>query len=306
MKTIFKTTLLLSLATFTFIGCNDDDNNCDDLESRRILLSSEVAMAVEPRLQDQHIADGQRLSLFVTPTGVTNQLLYSNVNVISDGTGALASNTIMYYPIEGTHIDFYGVHPYNANAVLTDSLDFSVQQDQSVLKNYYESDLLHATHFDQARTTSAVRLNFAHRLSKLEFVVKNTDGLNLSQLSSVTILNTRPSTTINIINGGTGTARGVAPEIITYGLPAPANAGTSVDNIHGIIVPQVVPANTQLFRITVGAQSYIYTTTTDFAFLAGNRHVVTLTIAAGQVSLEATITPWITGGSIGGGVVPEP
>jgi hypothetical protein len=305
MKTRFQSILFLFFTGFLLISCGDKNYyNCDDLESRRIVLSSRVTMETQPRLQDLQIEDGQSLSLFITPNNAINELLYSNVNIIANGIGGFAGEN-MYYPIDGRNVDFFAIHPYSSTANLTNPVNFSVASDQTDKSNYLNSDLLHATRVNQPRTPSPVAMVFSHKLAKLDFTIENNDGLDLGTLNTVTVLNTLPGTTINMINGNITEATGNPVVINAYGVAGSPETRASVTNIHAIVIPQTVAGNTDLFRITIGQQTYVYTTNQPFTFEGGYQHAIKLTITAGEISLESSIRPWEDGASIGGEVRPE-
>lgn len=306
MKNVTKTSLFLLLAGITLSSCNNDDDckECEIDESRRIILSSHVMMGAEPRLQDDQIESGQKLSLFITPYNTTSEILYPNIEIIANGTGGFVGQS-MYFPIDGRNIDFYAIHPFKSGASLTNPVNFSIETDQSSEDRYLNSDLLFATRVNRSRNDNPISMIFSHKMSKLDITIENNDGLDLGTLSSFTVSNILPSTTITINDGNITEATGAPVSINAYGVTPALETRASVSGIHAIIVPQTIPALRELFRFTVGQQTYVYTTTEEFTFLGGNKHAVKLTISAGEISITSSITPWISGGSIGGGVTPE-
>lgn len=306
MNKLSKTSLFLLMAGMAFVSCNNDDDckECETDESRRIILSSQVTMGAEPRLQEEQIEQGQGLGLFITPNNAPSEVLYNNVNIIANGEGGFAAQN-MYFPIDGRNIDLFAIHPYSSTASLTGNVDFSIATNQSVQKNYLDSDLLFATRANQSRNNNPISMIFSHKMAKLDITIENNDGLDLSTITSFSVSNILPSTTVNVLNGNITAASGSPVSINAYGVAGIPESRASISGIHAIIVPQTVPTNTQLFRFTLGQQVYTFTTSDAFTFLSGNQHAVKLTISAGQITIESSITPWETGGSIGGGVTPE-
>lgn len=303
MKRIILYTFFLSLASIALVSCGDKNYYYEN-SSKEIKLSSRVTMEPTPRLQDLQIENGQSLSLFITRNNELNEVLYSNVNIIANGQGGFAAET-MYYPIDGSSIDLYAVHPYSSTASLTQPVNFSIDADQRDKTNYLNSDLLYATRLNQPRTSEAVSMVFSHKLAKVDFTIENNDGLDLGAINTVAVQNTLTSTTIDMVSGEITPATGSTEIISSYGVIGSPESRASVTDIHAIVIPQTIPSGTQLFRITIGQQSYVYTTTQPFTFVSGYQHAVKLTISAGQVSLESSILPWEDGASIGGGVTPE-
>lgn len=303
MKQIIRFALFLSLAGMILVGCRDKNYYYEN-SSKEIKLSSRVTLEPNPRLQDLQIENGQALSLFITRNDEPDELLYENVNIIANGAGGFAAET-MYYPIDGGTIDLYAIHPYSSTASLTNPVSFSVAADQRDKTNFLNSDLLHALRLNQPRSSDPVSMVFSHKLAKIDFTIENNEGLDLGALNGVAVLNTLPSTTIEVISGDITPATGTTVPISAYGVLGSPETRVSVTDIHAIVIPQTIPTNTQLFRITIGQQSYVYTTTEAFTFVGGFQHAVKLTISGGQISLESTIIPWEDGASIGGGVTPE-
>lgn len=302
MKT--KSTFVLLLAGIGLVSCGDKNYYNEDSKLQQITLSSHVTMEVQPRLQDLQIENGQSLSLFITPNETTSEVIYPNVNIIANGLGGFSGET-MYYPIDGRNIDLYAIHPYSETASLTTPVDFSVLANQADKTNFLNSDLLYAIRTNQPRTPSPVSLVFSHKLSKVDITIETNDGLDLSTLNTVAVLNTLPSTTIDMLNGNITAASGTAATIRAYGVAGSPETRVSVSDIHAIVVPQTIPSGTPLFRFNIGQQAYVYTTTAAFTFVGGSQHKVKLTLSAGEISLESTIEPWEEGASIGGGVTPE-
>ncbi|MCD7901414.1 MAG: fimbrillin family protein [Bacteroides sp.] len=304
MKTSIQLTFIFLLTGLAFVSCGDKYYYNENPNAQQIILSSRVTFQTQPRLQDDMIVSGQALSLFITPNGLTNEILYPNVNIVANGSGGFTSET-MYYPLDGRNIDLYAVHPYSTSASLTTPLDFQVTADQRIQSNYLQSDLLHATSFNNARSTTAIGLTFSHKLAKLDFTIESSQGLDLSALNNVSIINTLPGTEINILNGNISAATGTPVIISAYGVAGSSESRTSVSDIHAIVVPQTIPMGTELFRFTIGNQSYVYTTDQAYTFEGGYQHAIKLTITATGIILDSSITPWEDGGSIGGGVTPE-
>ena len=305
MRTVIQSTIFILFTGLIVASCGDKNYyGWDDAQSRQIVLSSSVTLAAQPKLQDLQIESGQQLSLFITPNNTPAELLYNNVNIIADGKGGFVSQN-MYYPLDGRNIDFFAIHPYVGGASLSTPASFSIVANQADKTNYLDSDLLHATHFDQVRTTEAVGMTFSHKLSKLDFTIVNNEGLDLGALNTVTALSILPSTTIDIADGTITEATGTPVNVTAYGVTGSPEARASVSDIHAIIVPQTIPVNTPLFRISIGQQSYTYTTTEALTFEGGKEYNTQLTITGGEIILTSTINEWGDGGSIGGGLTPD-
>lgn len=303
MKMFFKTALIFAVAGLIFSSCKKDNDD----KPRRIVLSSEVTLEAQPRLQDLQIVEGQALSLFVTTVSNTADVLYDNVQITANGEGGFTYSDVMYYPLDGTHVDFFAIHPHSDAAELTVPVPFNVRQNQALASGYLNSDLLYATRKDVARTSSAVAMTFSHKMVKLDFTIITNESIDLSDLSSIVVSNTLPTVTIIPATGVISTASGTAADITVYGVSEAVLEDNTISGMSAIIAPQAIAAGTQLFTITIGENSYTYTTTAanPLNFVSGNKYKLRLTITGGQITLTSTIEDWDDGGSIIGDITPE-
>lgn len=298
-----KKLILFSIAAAMIFGsCSSDDNNNNN-RKQRIILSSQVTLNNLQR-DVEMIRANQSLSLFVTPESIPAEVLYSNVRLTADGAGGFTYGEEMFYPLDGRNVDFYAIHPYIPGSILGAVQSFNVSDQQQIESNYLNSDLLHATRTGVARTSEAVSLTFSHKLSKIDFIIRSTNGLDLSALNNVEILNSYPLTTVSPISGEITPAAGTPVNIRAYGASGFTGPTTEVRGITAIVVPQTLVAGNQLFRITVGNLPYIYTRPANEANIdlaEGFRYTMTLTLTPAGITLTSTVNPWEDGGSIGNG-----
>ncbi len=276
----------------------------------RIALSSVVEFAAGQRLQDNQIFAGQSLSLFVTRTGSVTDAnqLYINNQITSDGAGGFSYRIPMYYPSDGSAVDFYAVHPYASAATLGSPLTFSVQTDQRLQANYLISDLLFGGRDDVSPEAAAIELTFFHRLTKLDFIVTTSSpSIDLSKLTDINVLGTLPQTTIDVETGDITAAAGTAATIRAYADATVAGSvgSQTVTGYTAIIVPQTVPAAQSFIELTIDGQMKYYTPVDPLTFLPGTKYAVTLDVSDTGVTLTSRIEDWTDGGSIGGPAGPR-
>jgi len=314
MKRIIKTTAFGAFAAAVILvsGCTKNYYDCPEGggEQNRITLSSEVEFGPNPRLQDKQIVNGQSLSLFVTRAGsvAEGDQLYANNRITANGSGGFTYRVPMYYPSDGTKVDFYGIHPYSASAELGTVLPYSIQTDQTEEANYLFSDLLFGVNKEVSAQINAVPLTFYHKLSRLDFVISTTDAaIDLNQLTALTILGLKPETSINIQNGNIDPAAGTATTIQPYGTPVVTGAAgnQTVTGYTAIVVPQSATARQQLFGLMINGEMRYYTPDTNLPFVTGTKYTVTLNITGQGIILSSQIEDWTDGGSIGGPVGPQ-
>lgn len=290
-----------------FVGCQDEmvDTGTGAEKAQSISLSSKIELDARTysgglaRLQDVQLVAGRELSLFITETGDLNTALYNNVKITSDGNGNF-THQAMFYPMSGNNIDFFAVHPYASAASLDNELSVTIASDQASDNNYLQSDLLYASKANVVRSKNSVLLNFAHKLSKLEFTIKKGDEAELTDLSKVSVLGVKPSTSINLTNGALGAATGAATDVVVRGVRGAAAGETELGGMDAIIVPQTIAQGVKLFEIKIGTVNYYYQTTEALSFLEGKKYNLQLTIKQTGIEITSVITDWTDGGTIEG------
>jgi len=279
--------LSIGVAATLLTACSKDNLELGVESAAKISLNSGIDLQTRA-IQETQIEAGRNLSLFVTKPA--EEALYNNVKLTANGSGSF-SHGDMYYPMDGSPVNFYAVHPYTADQNSLGVMTFSVQADQSSDKGYLDSDLLYALKENIGRTTSAIRLEFRHKLSKLEFTIKQEDGSdNLTGLSSLTILGMKPTTTIDLTSGVLGSASGTATDILTNGVKGVE--ASEATGISAVVVPQTISSGTRLLQITIGDVDYYYTTTSALTFDESKKYTLELTIKQGGIVLNSIIEGW--------------
>ncbi|NDW11767.1 fimbrillin family protein [Bacteroides sp. 214] len=285
----------LVTTSVVFSSCSKEDSNLP--EQTPIALSSGIDMGIAPTraMQETQIALNEKLSLFINKASGVN--MYENIEITANGSGGF-THTPLYYPMDGSNIDIYAVHPYSSSASLSAAIPFSVQEDQTTTAGYLASDLLYATQTNVARNANAIPLTFAHKLTQLEFTIKKSTGSDLTNLQTVTINGMKGSTTITVPTGALGEATGSAVSIQANGVHGTEEGETEVSGITAIVVPQTVATGVKLFKIGIGGIDYFYTTTSPLTFENGKKYNLQLTINQTGIELESVIEAWGEGDTI--------
>lgn len=294
-KTCIKNVLGLAILSASTVGCSKTHilENPANTESL-IVLESLVANG-QTRMQNTQFDSGEALSFFVTKSPGIDNIEYNNVKITANGSGGFSYTTPMYYPLDNSNVNFYAIHPYSASASLTEnngSVAFSTAANQTTLSNYVASDLLYASKSNVSRTKNKVALTFTHQLSKISFTIKAGSGMDLADLSAVSILGIKPSTGITIATGQIEAANGSAGEVRACGVRGTVDTETQVTGIQAIIVPQTIASDSQLFKITIGAIHYYYKAPAELTFASGNNYRYELTINQTGIDVSSSITPW--------------
>jgi len=307
MKIKISFILLLSVVlVINFSNCSKSNNNGDD-DKIPIALSSKVTVEIRnSTVQDIQIAGNQQVSFFVTKTSSISELVYDNAILSADGDGGFSysyeGQSILYYPTEPGNVDFYAIHPYNENITLGNTTNFKVNRNQTVLKDFFDSDLLFSRVLDVAKTRNTVAMTFNHKLCKINFIIKKGVGIDLNTLSSINIQNVIAEIDMNTSDGTLVPISAVAGNIEVYGVQG--TSGNEISGMAAIIVPQTftAEANKRLFKLTINNVDYFYTPTTNITFESGKKYNYTLTVNNSGIEVSSEIVDWIPGGDTEGEV----
>lgn len=298
-----KKILLCAVAGIFLASCSEKSDPVDGggnggNERVPIVLSSSLtAESQRASRQDNQIAAGQQVSFFVTRTGNSSDIAYSNARLTADGLGNFSydsnGETTLYYPVYTDNVDFYAIHPYG-NITLGNDYTFAVQQDQSPIRNFLNSDLLFAKVENQARTSRPVQLLFDHELSKVSFVVLAGAGTDVSGLDSIEILNVQPQVILDTELGGVTEGSAEMVDVVAYGLADDfaTVSPTEVSGVSAIIPPQTFAANTPLFRLRIDNVAFVYTPSAPVTFNPGTSYRYRLTLTATGIIVTSEINPW--------------
>ena len=279
-----KRTKLLGLALVaamaSFTACT---NNAEEVltQEKEIRLTSEItpSRVADPELQSTQIVSGRQVG--VTITGATTD--HNNVAWSVGNNGALTNpGDAVYYGNGIATITAY--HPFNDDWDESTTYAFSVSTDQTNNTNYLNSDLLWAK-ATSSKTETAVPLTFSHKLAKINVTLvpeKSGDDLNGATIS---IYNTKVSTTFNPTTGVISDAIGEAQEII-----ASVTAG-DIYTASAIVVPQEVSG--KFIKITHENKTYYYTLASAKELVSGHSYSYTLTVKGKQlISIGSSIDEW--------------
>ena len=267
----------MALATIT--SCSEDTDVLT--QESEIKLTSEITPSRVTSLdyQSTQIVAGQQVG--VTITGATTS--HNNV-VWNVGENGALTNTgdKVYYGADYATITAY--HPYNS---ASSSYTFSVNTDQSIEANYRNSDLLWAT-TTSLKTETAVRLEFAHKLAKINVtLLPEKPGTDLSG-ATISICNTKISTTFTPTTGELSAASGDPQEI---------KAGVTTEGTYtasAIVVPQTVNRGFRFIKIAHGGKTFYYSLSANKELKSGYSHNYKLTVNEQKVEVrgESEITDW--------------
>ena len=277
---LFGWALVATMLGTGFSACTNEAEEVLTQESE-IKLTSEITPSRVTSLdyQSTQIVEGQQIG--VTIIGAKSE--HNNVAWSVGEDGALSNTGDEIYYGNGT-ATITAYHPFNDDWDENTSYAFSVNTDQSTNAEYLASDLLWATASSE-KTETAIPLTFSHKLAKINVTLvpeNEDDDLNGATIS---IYNTKTSTTFNPTTGVISDATGEPQEII---------AGVTTDDAYtasAIVIPQEVSG--KFIKITHEGKTYYYKLSSGKTLASGTSYSFTLSVKGKQlINTGSSINPW--------------
>ncbi|MDR2912356.1 MAG: fimbrillin family protein [Alistipes sp.] len=317
MKNIFATAAMCAAITLASCNSGGDANVTPETPDAQQPVSftatvGNVDASPATRASGDTWATNDKIGVFMVGNGgtsvvdgVTNRELTTTAG---DGAFATAEGSEIYYPTDGSKVDFIAYYPYDAAKSALD-LPYSVtlgdQTNQAVF------DLLWAKSDNSGAGYSktsegAVALNFKHVLSKLVMNVKAGDGVGESELDghmTVTIKETHSGVRFNFGSGAF--LQQLLPTDITAHFVGTSNGenNSTIYNYDAIVAPfnYTFSAVTVEFELTSG-EKFVWAPGA-IEFVSGKQHTYNVTLNRTGVSATGSITDWVAG--TGGDVVAQ-
>jgi hypothetical protein len=206
----------------------------------------------------------------------------------------------VYYKDQLTLVDIYGYYPYSRPDTVG-SYKFELKQDQTTARigevpgGYEASDFLWGVTTGVKPTTSAVSINFSHKMSCALVTLAEGTGFSEGEFAAleknVLVTGTTRKSSIDLSTG------------VVTPLGSASQTGTvmmnTTDGFRAIVVPQTVAAQTSLFSITLDGIVYQFKKDEAFTYAPGKMSRFTITInkkgVSGTYELQAgtvSITDW--------------
>ena len=286
----------------TFVSCNDDTIGQDgspEGNRRPIVLSGEIEQVAVTRVNDNGFCNGDEMGVYIVDyQGSTPGTLQNNGNrgnnvkhTFDEAAYKWNSAYDIYWKDDHTHIDIYGYYPFGTPEDVN-AYAFEVKKDQSTsttsneLGGYEASDFLWGKAADIAPTETVIRLPMRHRMSSPRITLEEGEGFADGEWAKlekhVLVKNTKQNAIINLADGSvSATGKVSTTGIIPY----------AKDNVfRAIVVPQVIPANTPMFTITVNGVVYNFSKEEDFTYASGKMHNFTIQVNKKEMTGEYTFT----------------
>ena len=179
------------------------------------------------------------------------------------------SGTPLYWTDSKTDVDAYSYYPYMECIDNVTSIPYVIEHRQDIcgiehqLGGYEKSDFLWVKTF-KAKPLTTIKLKHRHIMASVELSLIEGEGFNGEWASldkTITVANTKLSSYINLQTGQVTVDESVAPtSIIPY---------RNGNEWRCVVVPQVVNARKELFKIVIDGELYSYSSTETTVYTAG-------------------------------------
>ena len=288
-------TLICALA---FTSCNVNDDITDETsQAVRFCASIDnqaVANAPETRAAGAAWNNGDAIGIFMVKNGTTTiseQAVNKPYTTQGAATFTAAAGNEIYYPMNGSAVDFIAYYPYESGNVLTTAINVEIGTTQTTASQA-GFDLLWARADNSgngynkiSHAATPVAFVFNHKLAK---IVMNCSadasvGTALTGMT-VTIKGMNTKNTFNLATGVLGTP----------GTPAAITPHTVADGAiyDAIIMPGGYATGALTVEFTVGGETFTWNVGAE-TFVAGNEYTYAITLTRTGVIVTGTINPWI-------------
>ncbi|MDL2212818.1 fimbrillin family protein [Bacteroides sp. OttesenSCG-928-N06] len=290
--------LLAALCACMFTSCTHDEITVDD---GRVRFTAGIHQAVPntsaSRAAGDSWAENDAIGVFMVDHGSTD--IAENVQnnkFITSGTPDFKAETgqEVYYPMDGSAVDFIAYYPYADNRTLSTDIDVEIgrQTNQSSFDLLWGKTDNNTAGFHKL-VSGAVNIPFVHKLAKMTLNCKPGDGVTAANLTTgmrVSIQGMNTKNTFSLATGLLGTADTPA-NITPQRLNSVPQGGVFAVAYDAIIMPDTYAAGEVKVVFSIGSDDFIWTSEA-IEFIGGNEYIYEVTITRTGVNMQGTITGW--------------
>ena len=304
--------LSMAAVALAMAGCSNDENEEMDNWNGEIRLSSGVAVQTRANTQAEYIQRGETVYAWVDKA-TTGESYINAWTLTAQSNGSLTGNS-KYYPTDDSDLNFYALHGNFVSSTFTENetefpapyVIHSVTADQSGAENYAKSDLLYAVTKGVTRSSSAVKLQFYHMLSKVEVALKSGEGEPNLIGAIVTIEGTQldakfePSKDEDMSDRQNRTdmivAEGSLTSIKIWTAITADNFGTDTQYAEAVLVPgQELKAGATFIKVKLqNNATFSYKIDSELKLESGMKYTYNITVNQSGLSVSSEIKNWDT------------
>ncbi len=274
---------------------NDDYRNVGPENDGKVSFTSSIGNGTNTRVSGNSWDANDAIGVFMKQGAGLASPLAVNKKYTTSGNGNFAGQgaEIINYPETGA-VDFIAYYPYASTLSGANlPIDVTTQTNQAAIDVLYSNN---AT--GQTKTSGTAKLDFSHKLAKVELTVKG--GTGVPNVNGLQVVYNSINTTATM-DLATGTVTGAAN---AKNVTAKATAGTGSQLVEAIVIPGNYAAKEVVFTLASG--TFKWTIPANTSFEAGKKYTYDIQLRTGSTGNEVavtgagTITDWtsVPGGSI--------
>lgn len=295
MKILTFTRLISVFVVLVLAGCaKSPDEEGQGQQDLAIKVGADISTrAVDASWNDNDVIG---ITMFKHGTTTLADGLFSNRKyVVPQGSSgvfnAFGNSSIVYFPKDGSTVDFLAYYPYSSLMDVNYNVPVNVSDQSSLPK----IDLMRAQHLSgDSKDNPSVKFRFYHKLSKIVVNLQTQSGDSPARLqgSRITVKGMYTAGSYDLVNSNLTVNTGVS-SAVNFDIFTDVLTGATAQ---GIVLPRAAAAGVTFeIALTDGSK---YTARMDQALTltSGYQYVFYITLNKTQIDVSATIEPWGDGG----------
>lgn len=273
-------------------ACRKDKTSIAPHETQTaVKFSSTINGQIQTNAVDNSWSANDNIGVFMkTGTGLSN-VVSANKTYSTPGDGTFApaaTDQTLYYPADGSSVDFIAYYPYKQNLTANKYIvDVSNQSSLAAIDLLYTNNAVGLN-----KNNSNANLIFTHQLSKVEFTVRNGNGVADLNGLAVNILALKTGAEFDLATGSL-TAQDPTASIT---LKTSAKSGATL--AEAILIPTTNETGTQVV-FSLGTKTFTWKLPTNTKFEKGKKYTYDIELTTSgngnngtAISASSTITNW--------------
>lgn len=293
MKTRFFSYFALTAALFA--SCDSHDTEAGNAQNEITFVSGLNDAATRITQDGSQWIAGDQIGIYMMKTGETAVLNHSNVPYTAASSAQVtafsAKDARIYYPTDGTSVDFIAYYPYSAT--VADYVYPISLANQSASLVAHDLMIAKADNNGSGFTTGSVAFTFAHQLSKLILNFVDESGKAITpDANGVTIKGMNTTANFNL-STGTLSEKATVANITPY---------KSNNSYEAVLIPFTFASGHEV-AVTVGGNEYVWKMKSSYSGLemkASYSYIFNIAVKTGTSEATATlidfngdsIAPW--------------
>jgi len=284
----------------TNTSCSDEKEDGPVDGRVAVHFNTEVVVQEKNRAVDSQWNDNDKIGIFMFKEKTTEIINNASNKMYShQGGGAFAAtdNNIIYYPVDGSRVDFIAYYPFNASLI-----DYKYPVDVSLQDNQSAIDLMWSNNATgKNKEDPSVSLNFIHKLSKIKLrKIEPGEGITPQDLQGLSVEITGLNTTALF-----DVDKGLISEEDS---PATIILQTAADgsSAQGIILPSKAKAGrTLIFTLKETKEKFIWNIPDNKEFKSGEENIYDVKLQRTNLQVTSSVKEWEPGNGPGENIEAE-